>query len=254
MDFDLTLYDYRNPPATMNLLPWFTRLAQHGVRAGIASGRDYADLRKTVTELGFEWANPFPGFVICEEGVILDIHGQCWPGAKEWNSNRAQRIAEGNRKAVVIFEDLVRWAQDRGIPVTRPILATAAGVNVVFDTPESGAIVLEELRTRLAGEPELVAARNHHLVLALPHGTDKGAAVAELARLCKLDPSQVLTIGDNLNDWSMLCDSHGFRPATVANAVPEIIAGVRRRGGIVAQAEISDGIAEIFEQVFASVA
>lgn len=251
MDFDLTIYDYREPAATVGLIPWFTRLSQRGVMTGLVTGREYWDLRKTLTELGFIWSAPFPSYVICEEGEICKPDGTPWPGAEPWNRSRREKVAQGNVQLVPMFEDLVKWATARNIPVTRPITAGNCGVNVVFDTPANGQIVLDELRRRLGADSPFVSSRNHHIVLAMPRGCDKGAALTEFRTLCGLQAHEVLAIGDNLNDWSMLCDGHGFRPATVANAVPELLANVKQRGGLVAKLEVSRGVAEIFETVFA---
>ena len=181
---------------------------------------------------------------------ICKPDGSPWPGAEAWNLQRRQRVEEGNRHLVPMFEDLVKWATAKQIPVTRPITAGICGVNVVFDTPANGQVVLDELRRRLGSDSPFVSSRNHHIVLAMPRGCDKGAALTEYRKLCGLQASEVLAIGDNLNDWSMLCDGHGFRAATVANAVPELLQHVKQRGGLVASKEVSRGVAEIFEAVF----
>ena len=129
-----------DPAATVGLIPWFSRLSQRNVLTGVVTGRDYFDLRKTLTELGFIWNAPFPNYVICEEGEICKPDGSPWPGAEAWNLQRRQRVEEGNRHLVPMFEDLVKWATAKQIPVTRPITAGICGVNVVFDTPANGQI------------------------------------------------------------------------------------------------------------------
>ena len=249
-DFDLTIFDYAEPQATKLLLPWFEKLHAMGVKTGIASGRTIAELRGEFDAIDIPWAAPFPDYVICEEGQICTVEGKDWPGAKEWNRRRAQTMLQANEMIRPAFEELVRWAASQGIPIIRPIMSGLGGVNVVFETPEYAMRALEILRDRLGRESSWVMSRNHHIVLAMPRGLDKGDALSHLARIEGISASNVLALGDNLNDRGMLCNGHGFSVATVANAIEEIRNGVSSQGGFIAQSRVARGVAEILAHHF----
>jgi len=250
LDFDLTLYDHAAPRRTRELSIWFARLHRAGVLVGLASGRSVEELFAPLSEIHLPWAQPFPHFVICNEGSIMTPACRDWPGAEAWNAHRRDRVLTANGFLRSNFEFLDRWAKSQAIPITRQIVESEAGINIVLDTPANAQRGLDELKKRLAGKSEYHLSRNHHIILALPHGTEKGAAVAQLAGLCGISSHQVLVIGDNLNDWSMFCETRGFLPASPSNADPQVIDYVKKRGGIVADAPISAGVASIFTEVF----
>ena len=247
-DFDLTVYDYRDPPSMRSLERHFKDLAARNVMIGLASGRERESLQHELEKIGFEWGSPYPAFVICNEGEILRTDGTPWPGAQAWNSHRLSQVEMWHGVIEARFDCAVSWANRRRIPLTRPVRKTPGGVDVVFDTPQNAERVRQWLLEKFGDDGrQTVLTRNHHIVLSMPANVSKGAALTELARLVDVQPSQVLAIGDNLNDWSMLGENRGFRVGAVANAIDEIKAGVLANGGYVASEPISRGVAEILD-------
>jgi hydroxymethylpyrimidine pyrophosphatase-like HAD family hydrolase len=250
MDFDLTVFDYRNPAAMLLLAPWFDALTKAGVMIGTASGRTIESLRHETTKIGMEWGRPFPSFSIVEEGVILTPEGEPWPGLALRNLDRSARIMASNAKLGPLFKSAVTWAAARDIPLEREIQMGDHGVNVVFDTPENAERVRQYLLKQIPDTSGWRIARNHHIVIGLPEGSDKGVAVRDLAQHLRIPAIETLVIGDNLNDLCMFDAEHAFQTATVGNAVPEAKAAVVSRAGYLARGQIAHGVAEIFGHVF----
>lgn len=246
LDFDLTIYDHAKPEDTLQLQESMSILAEHGIRIGLASGRGVEDLKKTLDEIGWQWASPFPAFVVGYEGEIYQSDGQHWSGAKAYNRDRRQTVEKANQWLVPCFEKLLIWAESARLELMHPISTSAGGVHVVFQNPEMAEVARRKLVTMLEDHPEIDVMRNHHILMAIPKSTSKGAALEHLAALENLAFEQVLCIGDNLNDWSMLCEDRGFCVATVANADEQIQTRVSQNGGYVSSQRISHGVVDIF--------
>ena len=250
LDFDLTIYDYRRPADTLHLRSWFERLSSQGVLVGTASGRTFESLRHEITAIGMEWGKPFPSFAIVEEGVILSPDGEPWPGLDQRNRDRALVIDDMNARLLPHFESAANWATANQISIERAISTGPFGINVVFDTPANAERVRQQLLTQVPRDWNCRISRNHHIGLGLPIGSEKGQAVSDLVRRLNLSNHEALVVGDNLNDLCMLDSHHGFRTATVGNAVPEVRNAIAVNGGVQAEGHIAFGVAEIFAAHF----
>ena len=83
--------------------------------------------------------------------------------------------------------------------------------------------------------------RDLSIVDILPAGASKGAAVALLARERGIDVGEVMAIGDNWNDLSML--EVAGHPVMMGNAPAELLAMARERGWAVTAGHDEDGVA-----------
>ncbi len=251
MDFDLTLYDHTDPSATLNLQACFERLDRLGVKLGLASGRSIDELRQPLDEIGFAWGCPFPHFVICHEGEIYQPDGTTTSQANIWNVERGNHVQHCNDLVNDHFQELVSWAASEHHQILRAIRVGSHGTNVVFETPEIAEIARTRLANRLTDQPEIEVNRNHHIVTALPKCASKGSALAQLAFIDGCKPNEVLAIGDNGNDISMLCGQFRFNAALVGNASHALKQMVIKNGGYVARQNISEGVLEILNHHFA---
>ena len=93
--------------------------------------------------------------------------------------------------------------------------------------------------------------RDLSIVDILPPGCDKGTALRRLAESWSIDISQVMAIGDNWNDTSML-DLAGS-PILMSNAPAELLALAPERGWHVGGHHDKDGVAEAIEQAITAV-
>jgi hydroxymethylpyrimidine pyrophosphatase-like HAD family hydrolase len=79
----------------------------------------------------------------------------------------------------------------------------------------------------------------------LPAGCSKGAAILSLAATHGISPSQILAIGDNWNDVSML--EIAGSAVLMSNAPPDLQALALTRGWRIGLANTADGVAEAIE-------
>ena len=107
------------------------------------------------------------------------------------------------------------------------------GVVAVGDPREGGRISLN--RTEY---PK----RDLSIVDILPAGCSKGAALLRLAAAYSIEPGELMAIGDNWNDVSML-EVAGF-PVLMGNAPEDLRAVASERGWVMTGANDADGVAE----------
>ncbi len=84
--------------------------------------------------------------------------------------------------------------------------------------------------------------RDLSLVDILPAGASKGAAVRLLAEERRIDLGEMMAIGDNWNDLSML--EVAGHPVLMGNAPAELLAMARERGWTVTATNDEDGVAK----------
>ena len=89
--------------------------------------------------------------------------------------------------------------------------------------------------------------RDLSIVDILPAGVSKGAALTRLAEERGIQLSEVMAIGDNWNDLSML-QVAGY-PVLMGNAPEELLAMARERGWTVAATNDEDGVAAAIRSV-----
>lgn len=251
LDFDLTLFDYAKPGATRAVFPWLETLAEQGVLAGIASGRSIESLKMETSALGMAWAAPFPAFVIEHECLLRSPSGGPFPGTRTWNESVLAEKLLLEEKAVPLLEQIRGQADAEGVRVVRDILLEPGNASLCLETPADAERARQRLvaRTTKAGLP-LEIRRNHHILLLSISGRNKGSALEVLRRALSLQACELLVIGDNLNDLSMMHPGLGFQCATVGNAEASVAEAVRSRGGLVAKASASAGVIELFTALF----
>jgi hydroxymethylpyrimidine pyrophosphatase-like HAD family hydrolase len=91
--------------------------------------------------------------------------------------------------------------------------------------------------------------RDLSIVDILPAGCSKGAAVMRFAASQGVKPGEMMAIGDNWNDLSML-EVVGY-PVVMENAPEDFLAVALERGWFVAPKNTEDGVARVVEGVLA---
>jgi hydroxymethylpyrimidine pyrophosphatase-like HAD family hydrolase len=90
-------------------------------------------------------------------------------------------------------------------------------------------------------------ARDLSIIDILPAGCSKGAALLPLAAARNIDPAQILAIGDNWNDISML--QAAGRAVLMENAPEDLKALARASGWHIAPSNCDDGVAHAIESI-----
>jgi len=106
-----------------------------------------------------------------------------------------------------------------------------------------------EGRHHLALHRTEYASRDLSILDILPAGCSKGAALLSLAATRNLDPAQVLAIGDNWNDLSML--EIAGHSVLMANAPEDLKTLALARGWTIGPSNQADGVAEAIESALA---
>jgi hypothetical protein len=92
-------------------------------------------------------------------------------------------------------------------------------------------------------------ARDLSILDILPAGCSKGAAILSLAATHAIDPADILAIGDNWNDVSML--EIAGSAVLMENAPEDLKALARTRNWRIAPANNADGVAYTIESALA---
>lgn len=111
-----------------------------------------------------------------------------------------------------------------------------------------GSTALEHLASaRIALSRTEYPERDLSLVDILPAGCSKGAALLRLAELRDFDPAEIMAIGDNWNDISML--EIAGRSLLMENAPQDLKELGRAKGWVIGGHHLNDGVAEAIEAV-----
>ena len=89
------------------------------------------------------------------------------------------------------------------------------------------------------------AERDLGILDLLPPGCSKGHALGDYARSLGLEAAEVMAIGDNFNDQTML--EYAGQAAVMGNAGEEMRALAVQRGWLVIQSNDEDGVAKMLE-------
>jgi HAD superfamily hydrolase (TIGR01484 family) len=190
--------------------------------------------------------------------------------------DRVNAHGEDTRGALVVEEladlnsSIARWMEANApyIERVRPIEASLHAddpiqmmlCGTVERMRRAERLMLADSRVAAAGEgrAEAVIALNRteypdrdlSIVDILPAGCSKGAALLRLAAARGIAAAEVMAIGDNWNDVSML-EIAGW-PVLMANAPADLLPGAAQQGWSIPGTNLEDGVAKAIEQALAS--
>jgi Cof subfamily protein (haloacid dehalogenase superfamily) len=147
---------------------------------------------------------------------------------------------EANRHDMVEIAPLER-AFDRD---EAPIQAMLCG-NIAQVRTAQQAIAGTDLAADITMHRTEYAERDLGILDLLPPGCSKGHALGDYARSLGLEAAEVMAIGDNFNDQTML--EYAGQAAVMGNAGEEMRALAAQRGWLVIQSNDEDGVAKMLE-------
>jgi Cof subfamily protein (haloacid dehalogenase superfamily) len=264
LDIDGTLLDSegRIPEANRDAI---ARAIDAGVEVALATGRRYDFARSIVESL------PGPLTLIVSNGAIVKTgEGQTLMRSllpREIARSVLARVPEHRESAAVVFDraregqivlEAIDWEHPRHgrfYAANRPFLSevrpledslTEDPIQVMFS---GGCLPMRALfdRLRLVDDGFSVALteyehRDFSLVDVVTAGCSKGAALREWSERRGLAPSQVMAMGDNLNDLQML--EFAGTPVLMGNALPEL----KARGWAVSGRNDEAGVAQAIDR------
>ena len=155
---------------------------------------------------------------------------------------RIDRWVEANRPYLIEIEPIER-AFDGG---EEPIQGMVCGTLAEMHTAEAH-LRSTDVGADIAMHRTEYAVRDLSILDLLPPGCSKGSALDNLARIRGFEPSEIMAIGDNLNDLEML--KYAGHAVVMANASEEILALARSSGWHITVSNDEDGVAIAIENV-----
>jgi phosphoglycolate phosphatase (TIGR01487 family) len=188
------------------------KFKESGRKVLLVTGREIPDLHSVFSETSIF------DLIVAENGALL-----YWPQTKF-----EKTIAPPPPKE---FPELLRKKAVNTLSVGRVIVATMD----VYEKP------VREALTELKLDSEIIP--NKGSLMVLPRGIDKGFGLAVALRELKIDPSEVVAVGDAENDHSLFRGA-GFS-AAVANALPEL----KAHASWVTPSAHGTGVRELIERI-----
>jgi hypothetical protein len=148
--------------------------------------------------------------------------------------------------AIGVPGELARWGEAIGVPGELARWGEAAAV--VEQPPHFSSAPAQPTPLLTLNRTEYPA-RDLSILDILPAGCSKGAAILSLAATHGIAPAQILAIGDNWNDVSML--EIAGSAVLMANAPPDLKLFAASRGWPIAPPNSADGVAHTIESALA---
>jgi hydroxymethylpyrimidine pyrophosphatase-like HAD family hydrolase/fructoselysine-6-P-deglycase FrlB-like protein len=207
-DYDGTISssNRRDIPPTTQVCEYLQKLAEHGVVVGIASGRGdsiHAQLRLVLPDA-------------CWPKIKLGLFSGGWIGDLSSEISQESQTSEFLNHAARIVHNL----KHAGVPIDMVRVYHPHQVSVRFqpgiEAQGMWFVIVDALRH--AGVDFSNVVRSRHSVDILAPGVSKSRLVTHLIKSCKLDPYEVLTMGDQGawpgNDSSLLDHKFSLSVAT----------------------------------------
>ena len=246
-----------------------------GIEIVIATGRRQAYAMPLVSQLGLN----HDSVMVSSNGAVIRRFDGHLIGRRYLSAAASRRLCRelGGYGSLVftfdrdgagslIIEDIqqLRARIEKWVDANRPYLTEVHPLERAFDgeeLPIQGMVcgAVEEMQRaeealRASGMGREIsmhrteyALRGLSILDLLPLGCSKGTALDRLAGIWNLERSEIMAIGDNLNDLEML--DYAGRAVVMGNASGEMLALARARGWEVTAANDEDGVAQAVESV-----
>lgn len=157
---------------------------------------------------------------------------------------RIERWVDANRSHLIEVNPIEQAFTAANLPIQGMVCGTPAEMALAEERLKGLGLALEGGMHRTE-----YPARGLSILDLLPPGCSKGTALAELAGSSGILPSEIMAIGDNLNDLEML--RYAGRPVIMANASAELHSIAEDHGWDVTSSNDEDGVAVVIEAVLA---
>lgn len=235
------------------------KVEESGVVVMLASGRSPAAMDRYARDLGM---HKRPGYLVCNNGTtILESHTS--KVVKEYFLPLEAALAvydlvDAEGFPVQIYDDGTIYVSrrneyadiDQKLTGQRQVVVDnfrsflAAGTQKMV-IPGDPALLgpLETLLKTFIGDRVTIFTSKPYFLEILPPGTGKGEALAVIAQILGIDRSQVMAIGDSMNDESMI--RWAGLGVVMANGDPRIKAIAK---AVTNRTNEDDGVADFVEQ------
>ena len=252
MDFDWTIIDHSKEKLDERVgcefIDEMNRFIKNGNHAGIVSGRMFGAFEFEMKAMRVDWANPFPDFLVAREAYIYQLKNNEYIEEKEYNVDMNSRIMRFNRKIAHHMDDILDLCKNEGINVTN-FITYGDFASEISVKEEDADRAMELVQHYINSNFEDGAVhRNCTAITVYYKPAGKGNTLLQVARIFGLKPCEILAIGDNYNDISMIDSKLGFIGGCVGNAEENIKKIVKAGGGYVGDGIAFRGVLDILKQ------
>ena len=239
-DFDGTIVSRVSEPILnspcMNLI---RDLQAAGAIWAINTGRSVDLLESGLADFSFPTR---PDFILTSERDVFrpGSNGAKWEAFGDWNERCARDHADLFTSASSVLAEVIDFVNQK--TKARIIYEPEGPAGLVAASEEEMDRVTEFIEQARQKQPKFNYQRNTIYLRFCHTDYNKGAALAELARLLQIRSENIFAAGDHHNDISMLDGRVAAMPACPANAILEVKEAVRRAGGYVAERDHGAGV------------
>ena len=242
LDFDGTLVSRVGEPVLdAQCMELIRELQDAGAVWAINTGRSVDLLESGLTDFSFPIR---PDFILTTERDVFrpGQNGDKWEAFGDWNERCAREHRELFSSTSSVLAEVIDFVNQR--TKARVLYNEDHPEGVVANSEEEMDLVTEFIEQARAKHPKLDYQRNTVYLRFCHADYHKGASLAELARLIKVQRENIFAAGDHHNDVSMLDGKFAAMPSCPANAIAEVKTAVRAAGGYVAENPHGAGVYE----------
>src|SRR5437764_3736786 len=242
IDFDGTLVSRVSEPVLdAQCMELIRELQKQGAIWAINTGRSVDLLESGLTDFEFPI---HPDFILTTEREVFrpGTNGEKWQPFGDWNERCARDHAELFSSAQSTLAEVVDFVTQK---TRAQLLYHTEGLEGLRAENEAEMDRIVAFIERARDPESKFNYQRNTIYLRFCHADyHKGAALAELARLLKVQRENIFAAGDHHNDISMLNGEVAAMPACPANAIDEVKTTVRDAGGYVARGQHGAGVHE----------
>jgi len=249
-DFDGTIFGHEYiPPVSREFYQYLYKMVAAGAKWGINTGRSYEHLLEGLSLCAF--SEP-PQFLVTKEREIyyydatkneydLDLQ---W---KEGCERSHKKLFREKADFIIIVERFVKeqtqaeWISEPGDPA-----------GIVATSIEEMDRIVGFVESLLCPDRDVEYLRSTIYLRFTHPDYHKGTSLKWVASHFNISNENVFAVGDGQNDLGMLNPAYSSMLACPSNAVDLVKEEVRSHGGIVAEKEVSFGVADAMQTYFSN--
>ena len=252
MDFDWTLIDHTGGRQRINeeLLKELNHFINNGGYAGIVSGRQVWEFKGTFDSLGIPWHAPFPNYMIAREAYLWE-YDEKFVDIKAVNMEISKKILGLMRNLTGYVDEVCHMLESHGIKLNNFFVYGDFAVELHVADIEEADYAMELVKQFVLdkGLNDTEVHRNGIMITMYHKESGKGNALLRACTYYGIKPNEVLAIGDNYNDISMIASDYGFVGACVGNSNEHIKKLVKEKSGFIGKGVACDGVLDIIRQL-----
>jgi len=248
LDFDGTILDYVDDGPVLHaaIIGILNDLRFRGIAWLANSGRSLDEVKQIVGRSTHHGLIHLPQALLCLESMIYECLGPIVRPMQSWNDRMVEILRELHQRVQVALEPRLDEIRAR---FTSEIYM--AELYAAFNLPEAEKMPEElcnQLRNWLRDVEGIMLTRNGRWVAVHSAHAGKGNVLRAYSARAGFDFDEILAVGDDFNDLTMLDGTAAGFVGCPADAIDEVKMAVRMAGGHVAENPGPPGTAEVIRR------